>query len=173
MAGWVVGNDVNKIPDLLWRPLVADRGMDGKSVPPWYRRACMYCLHKASPDGDLNTSKLIANKSAPETVVHFLKRVQAVIWNRKFPLCAPSSGQSQSLFGFGSRYIQEGDLVCILYSCSVPVVLRNTFHNSPSYLLQGECYIHGMMDGEALAGLTEEMIAASTVEYTIFDYSNG
>jgi len=44
---------------------------------------------------------------------------------------------------------QLGDLVCILFGCSVPVVLRK--HIGEEYQLVGECYIHGLMDGEALA----------------------
>jgi hypothetical protein len=123
MAGWKAGDDVNNISDCLWRTLVADRAADGTSAPFWYRRACMDCLHKASPDGDLNTSKLLANRSLPETVLEYLKRVQSVVWSRKFFICRESKNRSRWLFGLGSRYIEDRDIVCILFGCSVPVVL--------------------------------------------------
>jgi hypothetical protein len=49
--------------------------------------------------------------------------------------------------------------ICILYGCSVPVVLR-PIRNSEScnefyYELIGECYVHGMMDGEAFLARTK------------------
>ena len=42
-----------------------------------------------------------------------------------------------------------GDIVVILYQCSVPLLLR--IDTDPKYFkLVGECYVHGLMDGEAL-----------------------
>ena len=44
--------------------------------------------------------------------------------------------------------------ICILYGCSVPVILRpcagNTGSGEAYYNLIGDCYLYGMMDGEAL-----------------------
>jgi hypothetical protein len=45
---------------------------------------------------------------------------------------------------------QRGDLVCVLFGCSVPVVLRRLDEHN-SYTFIGECYLHGFMDGEAIA----------------------
>jgi hypothetical protein len=49
------------------------------------------------------------------------------------------------------------DVICILDGCSVPVVLRpcsrdmgtRTDERGSFYQFVGECYVHGMMDGEA------------------------
>lgn len=42
-------------------------------------------------------------------------------------------------------------MIAILYGCSVPVVLRrNPDPKSLHYTFIGGCYIHGMMDGEAI-----------------------
>jgi len=46
---------------------------------------------------------------------------------------------------------QTGDLVCVLYGCSVPVVLRKLEGVDQSYKFVGECYLHGFMDAEAIA----------------------
>jgi hypothetical protein len=48
----------------------------------------------------------------------FLKRVQAVIWNRRM------MRTGNLWLGLAPKGAQEGDLICILYGCSVPVVLR-------------------------------------------------
>ncbi|KAI9150654.1 HET-domain-containing protein [Paramyrothecium foliicola] len=149
MLGWHKGNDVNTIPDILWRTLVANRDDNGQSPPSWYRRACMYCLRKTTAEGDLNTAKLLEHNSLPSTVLQFLRRVQSVVWSRRFLLCEDTRKPSSKLSGLGSRYAKEGDLVCILYGCSVPVLLR--YLSAPQqYGLVGECYIHGEMDGESI-----------------------
>jgi hypothetical protein len=44
---------------------------------------------------------------------------------------------------------QVGDFVCVLFGCSVPVVLRKTLDQS--YLFVGEAYLHRFMDAEAIA----------------------
>jgi hypothetical protein len=50
---------------------------------------------------------------------------------------------------------QYGDLVCIIYGAQTPFLLRP--RPGGNYLIVGECYIHGMMDGEmASDGLEAE-----------------
>ncbi|KAE8157502.1 heterokaryon incompatibility protein-domain-containing protein [Aspergillus tamarii] len=54
------------------------------------------------------------------------------------------------LFGLCPEATTPGDFICILYGCSVPVILRESRRNSKSYKLIGECYVHGKMEGEAI-----------------------
>jgi hypothetical protein len=58
-----------------------------------------------------------------------------------------------------------GDLICILFGCSVPVILRK--HKDGFYEFVGESYIYGKMDGEAFAGLDKDTIASAVVEFNI------
>jgi hypothetical protein len=44
---------------------------------------------------------------------------------------------------------QKGDLVCILFGCNVPVVLRQRIHKE-TFEFVGECYVDRCMSGEAL-----------------------
>lgn len=44
---------------------------------------------------------------------------------------------------------RKGDLICVLFGCSVPVILRRVA-NDWSYTFIGECYLHGFMNGEVL-----------------------
>lgn len=48
------------------------------------------------------------------------------------------------------RQARKGDILCVMFGCSVPVVLRKK-ESSSSYTFVGECYMHGFMDGEAIA----------------------
>jgi hypothetical protein len=43
-----------------------------------------------------------------------------------------------------------GDIICVLFGCSLPVVLRK---KNGYYNFLGECYVHGIMEGEAVRAL--------------------
>ncbi|KAG0650483.1 Heterokaryon incompatibility protein [Hyphodiscus hymeniophilus] len=147
LGGCTAGGET--VPENFWRTLVADRGPNGSNVPSWYRRAFLYCLTHLTPTGDINTNRLIAESEMDESslVVDFLQRIQSVIWNRKFLV-----SKSNNWLGLAPMAAQPEDLICILYGCSVPVVLRptETIYGDRYYQLVGECYVHGMMDGEAV-----------------------
>ena len=49
--------------------------------------------------------------------------------------------------GLGPTKARKGDLVCILYGCSVPVLIRE---HGQGHEFVGESYIHGLMDGAAV-----------------------
>jgi hypothetical protein len=151
---------INEVPELerFWRTLVADRGPDGRNAPSWYYLAFVYCLKHLTSDRDIDTSQLITDCDAGSSlVVKFLQHVQSVIWNRRFLV----SGGSRRFTGLSPMAAQVGDEICILYGCSVPVVLRL---EGDHWLLVGECYVDGIMDGEAVDG---EFASGVDVEFEI------
>ena len=58
-------------------------------------------------------------------------------------------------FGMGAPGLREGDSVCIVAGCRVPVVLRRRGGGN-FYELVGGAYVHGFMDGEAVKGKAEQ-----------------
>lgn len=54
---------------------------------------------------------------------------------------------SKGYMGLGPESAEPGDLICVLLGGSVPYMLRQIGHH---YRFLGECYIHGIMDGEAM-----------------------
>ena len=133
------------VPEAFWKTLVADRGPNGSIVPLWYKRAFLHCL-SLSPTGTIDTNKLIAAAdSGSSLVVDFLQRVQGVIWNRKFFV-----SKDNNWIGLAPMTSEVGDSVCILFGCSVPVILRSCLNTNGEnhFQLVGECYVHGMMDGQ-------------------------
>jgi hypothetical protein len=61
-----------------------------------------------------------------------------------------SRGFFRSLKGYMglARYdVMEGDLICILHGGQVPFIVRR---DRECYVFKGECYIHGLMDGEGM-----------------------
>jgi hypothetical protein len=105
-------------PEHFWRTLVADRGSDGKNPPVYYARACQESFRKGNTtSGVVDTTGLIEHERN-SVVAQFCRRVQAAIWNRA--LVKTKAGR----LGLVASNVKEGDLVCILYGCSVPVILR-------------------------------------------------
>lgn len=51
--------------------------------------------------------------------------------------------------GLAPKCTMVGDQVCVFISAEVPYVLRRT---GPAFELVGECYCHGIMEGEMMAG---------------------
>jgi hypothetical protein len=112
-------------PEEFWRTLVADRGKDDKNPPVYYSRACKESFKKGGfRGGAVNTTELI-NFERNSVVAQFCRRVQAVTWNRA--LVKTEKGQR---LGLVNKNVEKGDRVCILYGCSVPVILRQSKHKT-------------------------------------------
>jgi len=54
--------------------------------------------------------------------------------------------------GLALEETQEGDFVCVLRGCRVPVVLRK---EGDHFLFVGDSYVHGLMDGLAMDRVAE------------------
>jgi hypothetical protein len=68
--------------------------------------------------GNSLDTKMLINEGQCTIVAEFLRRVQAVIWNR-------SLMQTEKIhLGLVPADAKAGDHICVFYGCSVPVVLR-------------------------------------------------
>lgn len=151
-----VAGDQDFVPDQLWRTLVADRGPGGTSAPLWYHQACRHWLVQY-PESDITTS-LIRDRPHSSMALQFIQRVRSVIWNRT--LFTTVGAKFSLLFGLGPPELKDGQMVCILHGCSVPVILEPVKN---SWVLVGECFVYGIMDGEAMqmseyTGRTQEFL---------------
>jgi hypothetical protein len=169
LAGWKTDSDLP--PNAFWRTIVADRGPNGGNPPPYYQVACQQAFYQRASDDDLNTERLMLMNSSikpgsEKVVTEYLRRVQSVVWMRV--LIRTTIGESDNNLGLAPQSVREGDLICIVYGCSVPVVLRKFWIDEETkncyYVLIGECYIHGMMDGEAFRILQEMKIEKEEFE---------
>jgi hypothetical protein len=66
-----------------------------------------------------------------------------IVWAKNRRFCSTTSGR----IGWVPSNTEKNDLICILYEGQVPYVLRPC---EGGYKLVGECYIHGLMEGEAI-----------------------
>ena len=58
------------------------------------------------------------------------------------------SVSSDGSFVMGLPVMLKGDIVCVLFGSDMPVVLREI--GGKRYVLVGDCYVHGIMNGEAI-----------------------
>jgi hypothetical protein len=125
LAGWPevrtalgVNATLDDPPTAFWRTLVADRGRNDRNPPYYYARACRETILKGGIRSNaVDTTALIFHERN-SIIAEFCRRVQSVIWNRA--LIKTEKGA----LGLVSEKVQKGDLICILYGCTVPVILR-------------------------------------------------
>ncbi|KAI1119903.1 heterokaryon incompatibility protein-domain-containing protein [Nemania abortiva] len=124
LAGWEAPYSYDP-PDRFWRTLVGDRGRDNRNPPYYYARACKESVHKGGiASNSVNTSALI-NNERNSIVAEYCRRVQSVIWGRRlFETTRNKQGFTSAKLGLAPDGVQKGDKVCILYGCTVPVILR-------------------------------------------------
>lgn len=121
VAGWEDAVEGQTDPPVeFWRTLVADRGKDGRNPPYYYATACRESFRKGGlRGGSVDTGALI-NSERNSIIAEFCRRVQAVIWNR----CLIKTDAPLNVLGLASQHVRKGDLVCIIFGCTVPVILR-------------------------------------------------
>lgn len=164
----IASQRTSSIPDVIWRTICADRDDNGGPAPTFYRSAMSHLLHLSSEvkeerDAakriDLldNVSSIdveeLLNTDLYDHVRTYLEIVRDVIWNRKTFRALPEAAfEHIPLVGLAPQAAKVGDRICLLYGCSVPVVLR--IHVAPDgrdcWELIGEAYVDSIMDGEII-----------------------
>lgn len=109
---------------------------------------CMDILEEAYEAGEISDENREIGKAATEIRKRYQLNISQLVEGRRF--CA----SSRKYLGWVPGFAQVGDLICIFKGGNVPFVLRHA--EGDNYKLIGECYIQGIMNGEALKiGLSE------------------
>lgn len=125
-VGWT--DQTEAPPNEFWRTLVGNLSAAGDSYAPMHWEiACKDAFKRRTNGGPLNTSDILFD--CPDNVRKFLERVQRVIWSRRLVLLERHHKTSIALTPAEAH---EGDLICILHGCSVPVVLREVVQAQPT-----------------------------------------
>ena len=154
-------------PDNLWRTLVADREPDGSYVGSYYQRTLRDIMREhGALGGAFNVKAILATPQCDRRSEKVLNRILAVTPNRRL---FKTTSRTEKLLGLAPAYAQKGDLVCILFGCSVPVILRRhqakfDSHSCDYYELIGDAYVHGLMEGDALEEQSKYDIPAQQFE---------
>lgn len=129
-GGWQ--NHDQDPPDELWRTIVANRGPDGRNALAFYPTAFKQSVNNGRVGDIMKTAHLIKYGQC-SIVAQFLRRIQAVIWNRRLMHTMGhrhvrhdecKKPKKPASLGLVHQDAVPGDLICFLYGCTVPVILR-------------------------------------------------
>lgn len=140
-----------KIHDVCWRTLIANVSYTGKNGTPAPQEYAEYF-------NDYWNLKYLMIKCRSTRVVQ--GGTQEMVDGSQLWVSAMSPVSQRVLFttdrgyaGIGQAELKEGDEVCIFHGAATPFILRKEERDEnfkPRHVLVGECYIHGLMNGEGL-----------------------
>lgn len=162
-----------------WRTLVADGDINNRRHAPLWYGEVLADMRKDWVSTGRNVQSFIASPDDRLSFRTLAKRIATVVSGRRLAIFAPQAGRidenmlrksNPKMLALVPEGAREDDLICILFGCSVPVVLRRVnpssddqWHSSEeegvdaangeelAYTLVGESFVYGMMDGEALS----------------------
>lgn len=123
-----------------YRTMIADQDGEGNQASTEYMQTRFpYDGHrpKAVEGRDLNAMEHLVNRYYESTPL-----MSTYAFNGHFFITETGS------LGMGSRGLRRKDLVCALLGAGVPFVLRQV--GADRFVLVGEAYVHGIMDGEVM-----------------------
>ncbi|PMD40370.1 hypothetical protein L207DRAFT_565845 [Hyaloscypha variabilis F] len=133
------------VSEQFWRTMVAGKGLNGHNPSLSYSLVCQELFDS---EDAINLEKQ-RNLTTNAVLIEFIDRVLSVIWGRTL-----TRTTKHNRLALLPKAAESGDVICILYGCSVPVVLRKTTDRTTEgeiiWELIGECYMNEMMAGEAL-----------------------
>ncbi|PHH61451.1 hypothetical protein CDD81_359 [Ophiocordyceps australis] len=116
----------------------------------WYGTVHVYPMQTLEFYKYLGVSAVAIRGTVPPDCTAYLMRF-AIISNR-YNLCFTG----YNLMGLLPIATRAGDLVVIVHGCNVPFVVRPT-EREGYFGLVGECYVHGVMNGECLVGQPQSL----------------
>lgn len=154
--------------DAYWRTLIANKITEGLKPEPEFSEAFKAAFRRPlatkdevefayHPPGLFRLLKFRYDKlvkpSSGEGYLHphgrpYVVRIGPVIAYRRF---------GTTISGYMGLFLaqaQKGDAISIIYGAPKPFAIRS---NGQDYQLIGECYVHGIMDGEAMESVDPEM----------------
>lgn len=141
--------------DAFWQTLVAGKDESGIIKAPSEFAAIFALLFDSAtgsspsmPDQPIPKRKLtlenLHHRRPSRTYRQMQVAFEAAVYGRRF------GTTSKRYMGLFPRGTQEGDQICIFSGGHIPFVVRRQQATSSKYQLVGECYVHGIMNGEAM-----------------------
>jgi hypothetical protein len=102
-------------------------------------------------------------------IKEFLNVALNALWNHRTFRGMGTGSNDIPVAGLIPQAAKLGNVICVLYGCSVPVVLRKQPRefNRPFWELIGEAYVHGFMDGEGLRYLSPTALKSAEIRFEI------
>lgn len=110
-----------------------------------------YCLQWADTILLGSASNVVDASDLPQKSKKFKDSASVEEFTRSRSFMATTRGY----IGLIPEHAQTGDVICVLLGGPTPYVLRPV--DDGNYILVGECYVYGLMNGEALVHLRQEL----------------
>jgi hypothetical protein len=127
----------------LWKALIMERAgvynRVERDLSPQFQE---YLTNVFKLDDDDDETVIQAYELVAKHIILIENHIVSFAAPRRFSLTA------KDRLGLMPRTSKEGDLICILLGGAVPFVIRPA--GKGTFKLLGDCYLHGVMDGEAL-----------------------
>ncbi|KAH7153104.1 heterokaryon incompatibility protein-domain-containing protein [Dactylonectria macrodidyma] len=123
--------------------IVADLSRSYRTIPKseWLADAAAYLVRAL---GDSSSVAADVRELAPDgDAFRWSHEATLVARYRKFGVT------TSGLFFIGPEMMERGDVIAVLYGAKTPIALRKR-PDDDGWTLVGECYVHGIMNGEAL-----------------------
>jgi hypothetical protein len=125
-------------------------------IRPKYKVFAQWFQHNKSLRVQGSTLEDLCKNMPPSTYKKELEDGEDGFYSRMRDTIGPSQMAKRlvtthhGFIGMAPRRAQSGDIVCVLFGCSVPVVLRKRQDDNETWEFIGECYLHGFMEGQIL-----------------------
>jgi len=141
--------------EAFWRTLLGDRTTHSRPAPDiygeYYRCMQEVLLPRSEGEEGLNLSMETRTKS-----LQYFSATFPIIMQRRFAVT------KKGYMGFVPPKTETGDLVCIFAGANTPFLIRSQAwdgeEKNKTHLLVGDCFFHGLMDGEKLSLKNTEFI---------------
>ena len=129
-----------------WTFIGEKKSLDERATPDYERRVRSWKeLIDGMSNGDLSTKR----DRFSDDFAEIQSCVTGMESHRKF--CLSQVGR----ICWVPYAAQTGDIVSLMRGSPIPVIIRQSQREN-SYFVIGQCYIHGIMDGEAVAGKEDQ-----------------
>lgn len=147
---WTLPRRLQLISRWLRRPISDGQYIGGGGIREAYVRTL---LTDRNPDGtrltDAQYAKRWAQRKPVKECINDELQVAAtlrLIYKRHLMV------SENGYVGLVPSSAQQGDMICVLFGCSVPVIIRKL---NDHHVFIGESYVHGIMDGQVITKLNE------------------
>ncbi|KAF4892904.1 Heterokaryon incompatibility protein 6, OR allele [Colletotrichum fructicola] len=124
------------------RTLICDRTKEGQEPPTDFIIGEVASFVRQTLEVDVVPEYLLQLQGNRSKGISGLEAFLALTESRRF------AATDIGLIGYVPMRAKKGDLVCILHGSEVPFVIRK--ETGGKYSVVGECFMHGIMEGQAL-----------------------
>ncbi|PKS05620.1 hypothetical protein jhhlp_008138 [Lomentospora prolificans] len=143
------------LKEAFWRTLVGDATKDTRPAPSYLGKIYddWVTLHREMLPYGLDAGRTLI---MPEDDEFWARRRYVGTWDNAMAYCATGRSvcaTSKGYLGCVPHWAEAGDEILVVMGSPAPLVVRRV-HRAPEtrYEIIGQCYLHGIMDGEMVDG---------------------